>query len=193
MSSCLLSQYQNASWNLPFLVYWENFFFNFFLAMLQSTQDLSSLTRDQTCTPPQWKSIALTIGPPGKSWVIEKDFKELNNFSSCWHPRLGNLAFRDPCCRLSPLIPFSTSALFFGCSAFLLLLIPLWRESFGETKIIGLQGELSCRAGLKWIEKIIFLHIMFLFWKLALKLDSKWSILLIIFIITTINNYLLST
>ena len=34
---------------------------------------------------------------------------------------------------------------------------------------------------------------MFLFWNLALKLDSKWSILLIIFIITNINKYLLST
>ena len=43
------------------------FFFNFFLAMLRSLQDLSSLTRNQTHAPLQWKHRVLTTGLPGKS------------------------------------------------------------------------------------------------------------------------------
>ena len=39
----------------------------FFLAVSCSMQDLSFLTRDQTCAPMQWKRAVLTNRPPGKS------------------------------------------------------------------------------------------------------------------------------
>ena len=40
---------------------------DFFLAMPYGMWDLSSLTRDWTCTPLPWKPRGLTIGQPGKS------------------------------------------------------------------------------------------------------------------------------
>ena len=42
----------------------------FFLAMSHSMSDLSSLTRDQTHCPLQWKCGVLTTGPPGKSEIL---------------------------------------------------------------------------------------------------------------------------
>ena len=47
----------------------QNFDFFSLLATPRGMQDLSSLTRDQTRAPRQWKQGVLTTGPPGKSLV----------------------------------------------------------------------------------------------------------------------------
>ena len=46
------------------------FFFFFFLAAPRGVWDLSSLIRDQTRCPLQWKHGVLTTGPPGKSLLF---------------------------------------------------------------------------------------------------------------------------
>ena len=46
---------------------WKANFFFFFLATPLGMRDLSSLTRDQTGIPLQWKHEVLTTGLPGKS------------------------------------------------------------------------------------------------------------------------------
>ena len=42
----------------------------FFFTMPWSLWDLSSLTRDWTWGPLQWKGSVLTTGPPGNSWLL---------------------------------------------------------------------------------------------------------------------------
>ena len=55
--------------------------FFFFLAVPRSMQDLSSLTRDGTRAPLQWKHRVLTTGPPGNSPNFS--FLELKCSVSC--------------------------------------------------------------------------------------------------------------
>lgn len=141
----------------------ERFFFNVF----GQAYRILVLDQDQTCTL-QWKPAGLNHRDcQGRPGLLRKTLKKLGFFSSYWHPRLGNLAFRDPCCWLSPWYPSISAFVFWMPLLLIFTYTSLWRESFGKTKIIGLRESWAAELRFKWIEKIIFLQIMFLFWNLA--------------------------
>ena len=66
----MLGASSKSSWSLPCkFKSWVLLLF-FFLATLCGRQDPSSLTRDRTYTPLQWKCGVLTTGLPGKPHVL---------------------------------------------------------------------------------------------------------------------------
>ena len=75
-NSCL---FENSHPNRCSVISHGGFIFNlsiiyllimFYLVSLPGMWDLSSLTRDWTCAPLQWKYRVLTPGPPGKSFMV---------------------------------------------------------------------------------------------------------------------------